>query len=67
MGNGFLDLAGTTRATVDQETGQVEIQVPNKKLARLIALGVHCEVAERKRALRRRAAKQARKRNRKNR
>lgn len=67
MGNGFLDLAGTTRATVDQETGQVEIQVPNKRIARLIALGVHVEVAERRRALRRRAEKLARKRNRKNR
>lgn len=55
----------TSPATVDPETGQVTIQVPNKRIARLVSLGLHQEVAERKRAQRRKAAKLARRRNRK--
>ncbi len=58
-----FDPNGTTQAVVNDE-GQMVIQVPNKRIGRLVQLGVHVEVAERKRAQRRKAQKQSRKRNR---
>ena len=57
---------GHNQATVD-ENGNMVIQVPSKRIARLVQLGVHVEVAARKREQRRKAQKQSRKRNRGNR
>ena len=59
----ILDPSGYTDAQVDAD-GNVNIKVPNKRIARLISLGVHVEVAQRHRAERRKAAKLSRRRNR---
>ena len=54
---------GTTPARVEPD-GSVIIQVPNKKVARWVQLGIHVEVEQQRRAARRKAQKLSRKRNR---
>jgi hypothetical protein len=54
----------TTPATVNPETGELVVQVPNEKIARLVQLGVHAQRAERHKQVRRRMERQARRRNR---
>lgn len=50
-------------ASVD-EGGGVTFMVPNKRVARLVQLGVHAERAQRQRIARRKAQRLARRRNR---
>lgn len=53
----------TTEGVVGDD-GKVTIQVSNKRIARLIQLGVHVERASKLKAARRRMERQARRRNR---
>lgn len=58
-----LDPRGTTPGTVEDD-GKVIVQVPNKKLARLVQLGVHQERAARMKQAHRKATRESRRRNR---
>lgn len=60
----MMDVKGTTDAVVDRETGSVVIQVANKKIARLVQLGVGVEKAQRLKAARRKMQRQSRRANR---
>ena len=59
-----LESDRTTEAVVDPETGSLTIQVANKRIARLVQLGVHQERAAKLKQARRRMERQARRRNR---
>lgn len=58
------DVAVPTSMTIDPEAGAIQLDVPSKRIARLVQLGLHAERAERRRRQRRKEQKAARKTNR---
>lgn len=54
---------GTSEGVVGED-GSVVVQVSNKRIARLVQLGVHVERAAKLKAIHRRMTRQARRRNR---
>lgn len=55
---------GTTEGVVDREGGGVTIQVANKRIARLVQLGIGVEKEARLKAARRKMQRQSRRTNR---
>lgn len=58
------DVAVPTSMTIDPEVGSIQLNVPSKRIARLVQLGLHVERKERRRRQRRKEQRAARKLNR---